>query len=260
MGFAPLAPFVLLGLAGAVHCAGMCGGFAIAVSQASGTGRWRALRGQLLFTFGKALTYGVLGLAIARAGDALATSGGGERLDTWRQALAWFAGAVMILFGVLIMRSGSKAGAHGLRRLGRFGWALETGIRGVQRLFAAARDLPGAAGALGTGLVSGLLPCGLSWGALALAATVDPLTAFLGMLAFGAGTTPVLVFVGLGWRGFSKQFRGVAVRAAGPLLVVFGLYTVVRGASLLGPESSTAAAAVLPDCCAQGSPHDHESP
>ena len=50
-----LLPFLTLGLLGAAHCAGMCGGFAVSVSLASGPGKLRALRRQLVYVTGKAL-------------------------------------------------------------------------------------------------------------------------------------------------------------------------------------------------------------
>ena len=51
-----LAGFLLLGLAGSLHCVGMCGGFVLAVSGRTRAGR-RALSRALVFGLGKALTY-----------------------------------------------------------------------------------------------------------------------------------------------------------------------------------------------------------
>ena len=44
--WAELAPFALLGLVGSIHCAGMCGGFAVAAALAPGA-RARAVLGSL---------------------------------------------------------------------------------------------------------------------------------------------------------------------------------------------------------------------
>jgi len=238
-----LGSFLSLGLVGAAHCAGMCGGFAVAVSASAGPGRARALRRQLVYTGGKALSYAVLGLVLARAGEAITARG------SWRDALAWVAGGAMIAMGVASL----WPRARGWRPSGRAARLLAR----ARELFGAARQLPGDAGALATGLATGLLPCGLSWGALAFAATRSPLEAFAGMLLFGLGTAPVLVLVGLGWSGISGRFRTLAARAAGPLLILFGLYTGLRGASLFGSQASAAAAGALPECCAEEAAHEH---
>ncbi|MFT7669096.1 MAG: sulfite exporter TauE/SafE [Planctomycetota bacterium] len=247
-----LIPFLTLGLFGAAHCAGMCGGFAIAVTAASKAKKWRALRRQLMYVSGKAMTYACLGVLLATAGQFVAPSDG---LESFRRGLALLTGAMMVLFGVKICRAKSAGDALRLGRFGRVGVSLKRGVRFAQRLFIAARDLPGDAGALATGMVTGLLPCGLSWGALALATTQEPVIAFAGMLLFGLGTAPVLIVVGLGWRGFSTRLRFLAARAGGPLLIAFGLYTAARGAELFGLE--TGAALILPECCAEQADPEH---
>jgi sulfite exporter TauE/SafE len=243
-----LFPFLTLGLLGAAHCAGMCGGFAVSVSLASGPGRLRALRRQLVYVSGKALTYGVLGALAAKAGSLVVRGGrrvigtDAESLAGLQYGLAWFAGGMMILFGLAAMGLVPKriSGAGGTRWARVVAWA--------RQLFASVRELPGDAGALGTGLVTGLLPCGWSWGALALAVTTDELTGFFGLLLFGLGTAPVLLLIGLGWHGFSARFRKLASAAAGPLLVLFGLLTVARGGVPTGLRATSDA--VLPACCA----------
>ncbi|MCB9915655.1 MAG: sulfite exporter TauE/SafE family protein [Planctomycetes bacterium] len=256
ISFEHLLPFLTLGLLGAAHCAGMCGGFAVAVSLASGPARWRALRRQLVYVLGKALTYGMLGMLAAQAGTLVVRGGRrliGEdaaQLAALQYGLAWVAGGMMVLFGLAAIGLGPAfLSGEGLaaRLSGDSWWA--RGARGLQRLFAAVRDLPGDAGALGTGLLTGLLPCGLSWSALALATTTDPLTGFFGLFAFGLATGPVLVLVGLGWHGVSVRFRRLAVGAAGPILIVAGLYTVLRGGV---PRSLAAARSqALPACCSE---------
>jgi sulfite exporter TauE/SafE len=261
-----LAPFLILGLLGAAHCLGMCGGFAVAVSAAAGRQRWRVLRHQLAYVGGKALTYALLGLVVARAGELVArggelVAGGGselfaertEALARSRELLAWLAGATMIGLGLVAWRGGGASlfGGRAGSRSPRLG-AIAARLRG---LFAAARSLPGASGALATGLLTGLLPCGWSWGALALAAATPPLAAFLGMGLFGLGTAPVLILVGLGWSGLSVRHRRLGQALLGPLLIVFGVLTALRGAPLFGLG---AAAEVLPACCTQRGDGTHE--
>jgi len=255
-----LLPFLTLGLLGAAHCIGMCGGFAIAVSASAGERRASQLRAQLAYVLGKSLTYAVLGLGVALLGRAALTGGarlfGAEGLgfDGLRQGLAWIAGLTMVALGVVALR-GRAAPAPRLEGWGAVGRGLQ-GVAGeLRRAFSAARQLPGDLGAFATGLATGLLPCGWSWGALALAATVAPLEAFVGLFLFGLATGPALVLVGLGWSGLSSRFRGTAARAAGPLLILFGVFTALRGAELIG--GTAAQEALLPDCCTEAGADEH---
>jgi uncharacterized protein len=246
---AALLPFLLLGLGGSVHCVGMCGGFAALVGEGARRAGRLGVREQLAYVIGKALTYCILGLALALAADwalrgGAELAGGGEVhqghvLERWRGIVAWIAGGLMVILGLsalglrLPQRLRSRplvARAHGLAR----------------RLFRAIAELPGLGGALGVGLVTGLLPCGLSWGALALAAASPPREALLGMLIFGLSTGPALALVGLGWSGIPARWRAIAARAAGPLLIVFGVLTIVRGGV---PETISGVQAALPACC-----------
>lgn len=244
-----LLPFLLLGLGGSVHCMGMCGGFAALVGEGARRAGRLGVREQLAYIVGKALTYCVLGLALALAADwalrgGAELVGGGEVhqahvLERWRGIVAWIAGGLMVLLGLFALglrlpqRLHSRpfiAGAHGLAR----------------RLFRGIADLPGLGGAFGVGLVTGLLPCGLSWGALALAAASPPRVAVLGMLIFGLATGPALALIGLGWSGIPLRWRAFAGRVAGPLLIAFGVLTIIRGGL---PDSISGVQTALPACC-----------
>lgn len=248
-------PFLLLGLGGSVHCAGMCGGFAALVSEGARRDATSAWRAQVFYVLGKACTYVVLGVALAVAADA-ALRGGAQLVDAtdahrdhvlerWRGAAAWVAGGVMVALGLAVL------GLRPPRRVAqsRFVRGVVDRIRGLFRGVAA---LPGAAGAFGVGVVTGFLPCGLSWGAFALAAVQPPPAAALGMLVFGLSTGPALALVGLGWSGLGGKWRHLAARAAGPALILFGLLTILRGGV---PDSISAAETALPDCCVTDSQH-----
>jgi len=209
----------LLGSPG--HCAGMCGPFVLsqvgarleAVPAARLTEGHR-LCGALLASYhlGRASTYALLG--------ALA---------------AWFAGSFGALTGVRWLSAGllgfAALGflAAALTRLGR--WLPSLRVPGAAAwgavLARAVRPLfgpPGGAGPVGwrgygLGLVLGLLPCGLVYGALAVAAaTRDPLAGAAGMLAFAGGTVPALVAVGLAGHAAGRAWHRT-VAAVTPLIM-----------------------------------------
>jgi len=105
----------------------------------------------------------------------------------------------------------------------------QRGPRWLAPLFRAARSLDGGAGAFGLGLVNGLLPCGLTWAALALAVNQPPAVAVLGMLAFGLATAPILSLVGVGTVVLSSGVRARLTLVFAPVFLAFGLVTLLRG-------------------------------
>lgn len=79
---------------------------------------------------------------------------------------------------------------------------------------------PGAASAgwlrgLPLGVLLGFLPCGFLYGAIiAAAASHDPLTGALGMAAFGAGTVPALIVVGVVGQAAGRRWQAVIASLA----------------------------------------------
>jgi len=230
---AALATFGALGLAGSLHCAGMCGGFAVAVAASGGARRRALLARELAFVLGKALSYAVLATGLALLGRRAAAWGG---VELARRAAAWLAGAALVLAGLAL------AGLPVLRA--RLAPGLRAGLARIGAVWRSVLGLSGYVGPLGAGLLVGWLPCGLSWSALLLSLSVPPGVAAGGAFLFGLGTAPALVAVGLGWGFFSPRARLRLARALAPLLVLFGCLTVARG-GLPG----RAEAAVLPECC-----------
>lgn len=210
-------PFLLLALLGAAHCAGMCGGFAIALAGTAERRRALALR-QVGLLSGKALTYAALGGLAAVAGTAIE----GQGLNGFRSFCASMAGLALIVAGLAAcgIRLPSIGLFHGPR------WtALATRFRSSWRSLGVDG---GVTGTLAAGAMMGMLPCGLSWSALALAASSPVPVAVVGMLLFGLGTAPALLAVALGWHGLAETSRRRLSRLAGPALILFGLVTWAR--------------------------------
>jgi uncharacterized protein len=238
--------FLVLGLFGSAHCIGMCGGFAISLAGNGKPSSWRVIGTELSYVLGKALTYGVLGLLIAGLGQGLVRGGHfaledvSPSLANVQKVMSWLAGGLVLWFGVRMLRTGAFPSGGVIKDL-------SGPLAGLRRVFRGALDQRGSTKGLATGLVTGMLPCGLSWGALALCIAMDPLPAMLCMIVFGLGTAPALVCLGLGWKGISKRLGARAGHIAGPILIVFGLLTILRGApELMGPVAEE----ILPDCCA----------
>jgi sulfite exporter TauE/SafE len=189
-----LTGLLVTGLVGSLsHCAGMCGPFVLSQTAArfekipvTDMSEWRRLQGALLLPYhlGRATTYAGLGAVAGLAASTLANWSGFRFV-----AAMLLLGAALFLAGMAWPRlkallGGSSAGeTWWSARIGRLAaplFATPTGWRGWL-----------------LGVLLGFIPCGLLYAALAAAAaTGDGLAAALGMLAFGAGTVPVLVTVG----------------------------------------------------------------
>ena len=83
-----------------------------------------------------------------------------------------------------------------------------------------------SAQALGLGFIWGLLPCGLVYSVLLIAATTtEPVDGALVMLAFGLGTMPAMVATGLSASKLAQFMSGKRL-GAGLLIVLIGIATI----------------------------------
>lgn len=204
----------LTGLAGAGHCAGMCGGIAGALAHAI-PARQRTFLLSTGYSVGRVAMYALLG-ALAGAAAALASPRD-----------AGLAMAVARLLTALVLL------AIGLYLLGVAGWMrwLEAaGARVWRRLAPLARRLLPVTSlprAVALGALWGLLPCGLVYGALLYSATSG--SAFAGaaaMLAFGAGTLPAVLGIGMASGWLARHAQRVR-QYSGALMLLYAAWTLL---------------------------------
>ncbi len=195
------------GLLGAPHCVGMCGGLVLAVPGGrAGRVGWHA---------GRLGTYATLGGAAGFTGGALPGPG-------WVVTL--LAGGLLVVFAA---------------RLAGFGPAVSP-PRWLGRAAGQVRRL-GPAAPVAFGALSGLLPCGLVYAALALpVASGSPLTGVGLMLAFGVGTLPGLVV--------ASQALHRLTRARPWTRRALAVGVLVAGGLALGMRQPPAEAGAPPDC------------
>jgi sulfite exporter TauE/SafE len=210
-----LLAMLLAGLAGsAAHCVPMCGAFVIgqvtdrlAAVPVLKLCELSRLRAGLLIPYhaGRLLTYACLGAVAAMAGS-LAL-----RFGPWPAVLLAAAGVICALQGWrrLAPAAAKPAGRAAPSRMG----ALIVRLGG--RL-----DRTRVSGGFLLGVLLGFLPCGLLYAALvAAAATHSPAQGAAAMLAFGLGTVPALVAVGLAGQVFARARRRLAGRAGGAIML-----------------------------------------
>ncbi len=248
--FDALWPFVMLGLMGMPHCAGMCGGFALAAARGPrGTARsCGALGRPLCYALGKSSSYAVLAALLASGCAWLGARG--QAGDLGRGAgLAGLQAWLGVASGALLIALGSARLGLRLDLVSRGMTGLERSWRGSFRpLREFLRSVSGQSersAAFCLGVANGLVPCGLSWGALALAAPLAPPLAAAGLFLFGLATAPVLLAMGLAPRWLSPSLRTRLAPWLGVALIVFGARLLLRS---IPPRHGPPPAA--PSCCA----------
>ena len=221
----------MLGFAGSLHCAGMCGPLVLAM-PAIGRTRVMQITGRLIYNVGRVTTYGLLGIVFGLLGQMLSMVG----VQRW----------VSIAAGVLIL-------------LGLFAWPLRNTsaliIRPVARLKSALGGLlqhRTMRAQFVFGGLNGLLPCGLVYVACAAAATTSGILSGLEyMLVFGLGTVPMMLGIGLAGRFLHARLQGRAQRLIPVALAIMGMLLILRGMSLgipyLSPDLSGGAGG--DSCC-----------
>lgn len=218
-----LISILLLGLVGSVHCVGMCGGFALALAQVSGNKRDFLTR-QVFYYFGKTLTYMMLGVIAGGFGAVI-----GALFSNVQQGLSILLGIVMIGVGLGLM-----GWLGGLKYSGKLAlWRPLTSTMGrlmgrQGSLHDSGRQSAGASFALG--LLNGLLPCGLVYGALAIAAVSGhALMGALYMGVFGLSTIPALFALASAGALMKPVWRSRLNQVSGIIVIVLGLVTIYRG-------------------------------
>lgn len=208
----------LVGLLGGVHCVGMCGGIVTALSLSDPAGR-PGVPKLLAYNFGRIASYALAGAIAGMVGASTLLLN--DYLPVGR-VLYVAANVMLILLGLYL--AGLSRAVLALERVGSVVWAR---LQPLMKRFIPVRTLPQA---FFTGAVWGWLPCGLVYSVLIAAlATGSAAHGALLMLAFGVGTLPNLLALGLLARRLQTLTRKPGVRlAAGLLVAAFGVWGLTR--------------------------------
>jgi sulfite exporter TauE/SafE len=231
-----LLPVFLVGLAGSVHCIGMCGGIVSAfsltpssrapfpvavVADASPQAATGALR-MLAYNAGRIGSYAMAG---AMAGGLANGAGTLAGLAGWQAAGFWLANLMLIALGLYLMDAW-----RGVARLEQLGQGVWRRLRPLMR-FILPLDNPLKMFAMGA--LWGWLPCGMVYSVLITAMlSGSAANGAAVMAAFGLGTLPMLAMLGLAGNGLRASLQRLPVRrVAGVLVIAFGLLGIARAAS-----------------------------
>jgi uncharacterized protein len=208
----------LIGLLGGGHCVGMCGGIVGAVSLS--LPEQRQPLGYLLgYNLGRIASYTTAGVLAGLIGSSAFFL---EHVLPVEKVLYALACLMLIMLGLYL--AGLWQGVLILERIGSVLW------RQLQPLSRKLLPLRSTPQAFALGLLWGWLPCGLVYSVLVAAlATGSAIKGGLLMLAFGLGTLPTLLAMGMAAVKLKKVLQNTWVRRASGLLVLgFGLVGLTR--------------------------------
>lgn len=201
---------LLMGLAGGLHCAGMCGPLVLAV-----TARSPFIQTKLVYTLGRILTYGLLGAAAGLAGSFI-------QITAYQNGLAFALGGVLLLTGFGVI-SGIKIPLI-------TGWVTRFSSW-LKQAFGKIIQQKGNRAVFLLGMLNGLLPCGLTYLAMSYCLTLSHfMEGFIFMLVFGMGTLPLMTglmwIVGVGVARLKISYRKINT----VLLIALGSLILWRAA------------------------------
>lgn len=234
-----LLPMFAVGLAGSVHCVGMCGGIVgalsgttarrtIPIASAAALPAALALDGALRVLAYNAGRIGSYMMAGALAGGLANGAANLARLAQWQSLAYLLANAMLVALGLYLMDAW-----RGLARVEAIGQLLWRRVQPALKFFLPMDTLPKA---FALGGLWGWLPCGMVYSVLLTALLSGSATGGAAtMLAFGLGTLPMLLALGLAGARLRAAMQKRAVRIGCGLLVLgFGILGIVRHASGMG--------------------------
>lgn len=220
----------ILGLAGSLHCAGMCGPLALAL-PATGNGTVGYVTGRLAYNLGRITTYALLGVVFGLLGRSLSLIG----IQRWLSI-----GAGCVILGGLIISTRAGLGTPMVKAVV---W-LKSGFSALLH-----RRTLASLGLMG--LLNGLLPCGLVYAACAGATATGSLASGAAYMAlFGLGTVPLMLGLGLSGKALPVSLRFKLQQLVPLSIAVVGGLLILRGLALGIPYLS-------PDLAAGACAHCH---
>ncbi len=207
---------LLIGLAGSLHCIGMCGPIAIALPIGD-TPKHQLIIGRLFYNIGRVVSYAVLGLVFGFVGQSLFIGG-------YQQVLSIAMGVLILL--ALFLPSKYAAFLTGAKLHNKV-------VMKMKGLWLSLINKNTIGSLFGIGILNGFLPCGLVYIAIAGSiSTGTPLGGVMYMAVFGIGTIPVMLTMSLVGKLISFKFRSGLRKILPAGAVVLAFLFILRGMSL----------------------------
>jgi sulfite exporter TauE/SafE len=219
-----------IGLFGSVHCIGMCGPLAFAIPVAPGRS-WLLVWDKLIYNLGRTLSYCLLGLLTGLIGKQLWLAG----LQQW---VSIFSGLfIIIAASTRLLKLTIKGNMVAKNTMGLFNRMLVYALKHRW-------------GHLFIGLLNGFLPCGFVYLALAGAVNTGGIIGSVQyMFWFGIGTVPLMLLATISSGLIGMPLRRRINKAIPYVMLVLGVWFLLRGLNLDIPYLSPPKAATGTSMC-----------
>jgi len=215
------------------HCIGMCGGIVVAYSTIKINPKSSKVSqsvAHLLYSFGRVLTYTILGAMFGALGGVVLFSNNANGI------LLIVAGIAMILAGLSLM------GKIKFLTLIEHSFSSSNFYKNT---FKKVLHSKSNVSFFLLGMLNGLLPCGFVYFfAITAASTADPLYGAMVMAIFGMSTIPAMFGVGfLTSLASATSFRNMMMSLSSVAVILYGAFTIYSGYEYIQNPSKT-----LRDC------------
>lgn len=224
----------LMGIAGSLHCVGMCGPL-ISMMPYNRNSRWSFFISKSANHLGRLTTYSALGLLFGLMGQGIAAAG----FQQWLSIISGLAILTMVFWPKKWNQFSPKGKIFSFTNWVKTKFASLLKQNSPQKLYL-------------LGVLNGLLPCGLLY--IALAASISTGNTLKGaafMLLFGLGTVPALAIVGIFSHALKQRYNRGFFKFTRILLVLTAFLLILRGSNLgipyLSPKLNTEKMEM--DCC-----------
>ena len=221
-----IGPSFIMGLAGSLHCIGMCGPLALSLPVSHNNDLSR-FSGGLIYNSGRILSYTSMGFIFGSLGNLIIAT-------KWQSSLSIGLGIVILLYLFFPKKYFHFSTAT---TLGKPFMLLR---QQLGKLFQSRK----LSSLLFIGVLNGFLPCGLVY--LALTSSIisaSPVNGGMFMLFFGLGTFPMMFATVLMGNYLNQSLRQKIHKAVPALLFFMALMLILRGMNLgipfISPELST---------------------
>ncbi|GGF57746.1 sulfite exporter TauE/SafE family protein [Alteromonas lipolytica] len=206
----------LVGLAGSLHCVGMCGGIAGALRTAVPAGN-QPLPYIVSYNLGRIISYAIAGAITGLLGQIARAS-----VSHGLMVFQLISAAMLIAMGLYLAQWW-----RGLAKLESLGNGLWQRIRPLSKRFIPFKS---PLWALPYGIIWGWLPCGLVYSTLTWALVSG--SSWHGaavMASFGLGTLPALIAVSIGAGWLIKVLQEPKAKSlVAILLIIYGVFLIYR--------------------------------
>ncbi len=224
---------LLMGLTGSLHCVGMCGPIIWMLPFQAQQG-FRKAAAITLYHFGRTTTYVALGWLFYSFRSIFHPE--------WQQILSLVLGGLFLLMGILafVPNSFFKFSTP---------WAGQ-----VKTQLGKLIGNPAVGTFLFTGVLNGLLPCGLVYMALAASMAAHSFGEVAALLySFGLGTIPMLLMISFFKSSVSALHLQQLKRSVPAIMFLFGSLFLLRGMNLgipyLSPRITVEQSQIKTTCC-----------